>query len=122
MRVAERQKRTYKKNKNSERTVKSTGISPVRAYDSGKKPRVAPERSDLSSRWQKMIPTLRDKGKPSFKFAIFLWIMPRSPKRNKKQSNYMHLLQNIVFLIFYVQFQSTLFVAMRSCDRLRNIV
>lgn len=89
---------TYKGHKDfSERTVKSTGISPVRAYDSGKKPRVAPERSDLSSRWQKMIPTLRDKGKPSFKFAIFLWIMPRSPKRNKKQSNYMHLLQNIVF-------------------------
>lgn len=72
------------KNKISERAVKFTGISPVRAYDSGKKPRVAPERSDLSSRWQKMIPTLRDKGKPSFKFAIFLWIMPRSPKRNKK--------------------------------------
>lgn len=114
---------TYKGHKDfSERTVKSTGISPVRAYDSGKKPRVAPERSDLSSRWQKMIPTLRDNGKPSFKFAIFLWIMPRSPKRNKKQSNYMRLLQNIVFLIFYVQFQSTLFVAMRSCDRLRNMV
>ena len=90
---------TYKGHKDfSERTVKFTGISPVRAYDSGKKPRVAPERSDLSSRWQKMIPTLMDKGKPSFKFAIFLWIMPRSPKRNKKQSNYMHLLQNIVFL------------------------
>ena len=114
---------TYKGHKDfSERTVKFTGISPVRAYDSGKKPRVATERSDLSSCWQKMIPTLRDKGKPSFKFAIFLWIMPRSPKRNKKTKQLHASFAKYSFLIFYVQFQSTLFVAMRSCDRLRNIV
>ena len=33
-------------------------------FDSGKKPRVAPESSDLSSHWLNMIASVMDKGKP----------------------------------------------------------
>lgn len=42
----------------SERTVKFVGINPMCARDSDRKPKVAPESSDLSSQWQNMTFTM----------------------------------------------------------------
>lgn len=69
--------------------MKFTGINPVCALNSGKKPRVATGSSDLSSHWLNMIPTMMDNGKPwlclknLYFNQHFVFVVPISSKNVK---------------------------------------